>query len=105
MIKIYVKSECDNPTLEYPEYKKIASEYIPEVWEHIKNNQDVRIVTCSSRVVDFVGLLIYEKQINSEDVDLTIEGKTYKYDDEGILLNWPFGYFSYFSYLPEIIKK
>ena len=93
MITIYVKSKCDNPTLEYPEHKKIASEYIPEVWKHIKENKDVHIVTCSENIVNFIGQQINDKKLWTDNIKLIVEDTPYFYKDDGELMNWRYGYF------------
>jgi len=93
MITIYVKSKCDNPTLEYPEHKKIASEFIPEVWDHILKTKDVHIVTCNEHIIEFIGERIGRGLLFSDKVKLIVEDQVYYYNDEGVLLNWRYGYF------------
>jgi hypothetical protein len=98
MITIYVKSKCDNPTLEYPEHKKIASEYIPEVWEHILKTKDAHIVTCSENIVNFIGERIFSGLLNSHDIDLIVENEHFTYDERGALIDWRYGYFLWDKY-------
>jgi hypothetical protein len=79
--------------MEYPEHKKIASEYIPEVWKHIKDNEDVRIVTCSEAIVNFLGERIDAGKLLSDEVKILVENTAYYYDEKGCLINWRYGYF------------
>lgn len=100
MITISVNSKCPNPTLSYPEHKKIARDYIPDVLRHIAKTPNCVIETCSESIVNIIGNLIYDKLIKPSDVTLIVEDKRYYYGEDGCLLDWMYGYF-----LPPELKR
>ncbi len=100
MITISVNSKCFNATLSYPEYKKIARDYIPDVLSHIAKTPNCVIETCSENIVNVIGCLIHQKYIKAGDVVLIVEDKAYYYNEDGYILDWMYGYF-----LPPKIKE
>jgi hypothetical protein len=100
MITIFVNSKCFNATLSYPEYKKIARDYIPDVLRHIAKTPNCVIETCSEGIVNIMGQLIYDKYLKPTDVILIVEDKQYHYGEDGCLLDWMYGYF-----LPPELKR
>ncbi len=100
MITISVNSKCFNATLSYPEYKKIARDYIPDILSHIAKTPNCVIETCSENIANVIGCLIHEKYIEARDVVLIVEDKAYYYTEDGYILDWIYGYF-----LPPEIKE
>lgn len=101
MITISVNSKCFNATLSYPEHKRIARDYIPDVLKHIANTPNCVIETCSENIVNMAGNLIYEKHVTAKEVILIVEDEQYNFSDDGCILNWMCGYF----FGPEIKPK
>jgi hypothetical protein len=92
MIEIFIKTPVSNPDLSFPESQKLPSEYVPEVWKKIQEqNFTIKIETVSSAIVNFVGHCIYYKKLLPEEAVIHFEGKEYFFDSEGILMDWPFG--------------
>jgi hypothetical protein len=82
------ENECHANT----EAKKIIS----FVLEH-KDSPHIEIYTLRETTVNIVGHLILGNLINNEDVKITIlpEKIICKYDKEGYLLNWRYGFFDW----------
>lgn len=108
-IKILIgdKPESSKVTLIYPEYKRLPSEYIPDVAKHIKELDHVVIRTCSESIVNLVGVGIDYKWFLPDDCSVEFEGKIYGYDSNGILTDgWPYGAISLYDFddLENIFK-
>jgi len=81
--------------LDFPEARiRHLNETLKEVKEYIVSGDSGVIVTYSSEVINFIGLLIYYKIVKADDIKIYIqqEDNTFKvdakYDNEGILINW-----------------
>lgn len=86
----------------YPECQKHATDQIRWLIDQIKANFDISIVTGSEHIVNFLGHATECGIFKPGDVEVRIyEQKELKhtctYDANGVLVDWPFGWF-----LPDI---
>lgn len=110
IIKILIgdKPESSKVTLIYPEYKRLPSEYIPDVAKHIKEFDHVVIRTCAESIVNLVGVGIDFKWFSSDDCTVEFDGKTYGYSSDGCLIDdWPYGAIGLYDFddLENIFKN
>ena len=82
-----------NVTLEYPELRKLPSEYMPAVVEHLAAAADNPVIrTCSDTIVNFVGEMIDYGFADHERCFIKLGEETFKFDFHGVIEgNWPYG--------------
>jgi predicted ATPase len=74
---------------------------VAERQEHGLNDEAIIIFTYSEAIVNSIGLMIYCKNLKDHtlvEIDIHHEDgeiQTATYDEEGVLDNWPFGFFDY----------
>lgn len=92
MITIAYQSDIDDVDVSYPEHKKLPSEFIPELYRTIiAYGHDLVIETAHEAVANFVGCLIDKGIVAHTNVRVLVYDKEFKYDAEGILVNWEYG--------------
>lgn len=91
-------------TLIWPEYKKIASQYMPDVMKHLEEIDNPVIRTCSSVIVNFIGTCVYYEVFQHDKCKIIVEGKEYGFNEGGYLVDWTFGILDFFED-DEFIRK
>lgn len=77
--------------LEYPEHKKLPSQYIPEIKKEIESNLYIVVRTCAAPIVNYIGSLIGNGGLSHLKCYIYYKNKQHCYDEEGVLIDWEYG--------------
>jgi len=84
--------------LEYPEYKKLPSAFVPEVKEYILNREhSIVIYTAHEAIANAIGQMIADNQLSFISPTVYFNDEEYLYDRDGCLTHWPFGCLSHWD--------
>lgn len=83
-------------TLDCPEIRKTPRDCIATVREHILSRKLSTIRTYSGDVLNYLGQMIYNKELPASEVFIVLPSGAVKYyDNDGVLLDWDFSTFSW----------
>ena len=99
-LMICLDCEIGIPTLAYPEWKLMPPEctrLILVTIEKFRKIENYKMIlwTCSDVPINYVGELIGNGTLKASEVSVKYCLRTYRYDEKGYLIDWPYGVFSW----------